>query len=430
MRPTIGGSKISAGYRYYRWMTLYTPNFDGVKRLDAQIASLEGAQRNETASILQSIRNEYADAVRRETLLQESYQQQVGRVTKQGEIAIQYGILKREVDTNRQLYNILMQRAAEAKVASALRASGARLVDAAKVPMRPFRPNRLMNLLWGATVGLLLGLGIVTIQDRSDQRIRQPRDLSFHLSVPQLGSIPRFRTLLAPPDERLGAEAGLVRIANDPAGSFPAIAMATWNHRTSVEAEAYRAVLTSILFSQAANRTPQVIVVTSAQSREGKTTLVTNLAAALAQMKRTVLLVDASRERGLHQVFGLADDYGLSDVLDLPEITPSLLAYVTHATPLPGVSLVATGPRETSALDLLYAMAPLLGELRQSYDTLLIDAPSLSELPDARVFGRMADGAILVVRAGETTREVAQTAASRLQDDGTVLLGTVLNQSN
>lgn len=411
-------------------VTLYTPNFDGVKRLDAQIASLEAAQRNETASLLQGIRNDYADATRRESLLQESYHMQVGRVTKQGEIAIQYGILKREVETNRQLYNTLMQRAAEAKVASALRASGARLVDAAKVPLRPFRPNRVMNLLWGATMGLLLALGFITARDRFDQRIRQPRDLSFHLAVPQLGSIPRFQSVLAPPLARLGGEAGLVRIATDPAGSLPAIAMATWNRRTSAEAEAYRAVLTSILFSQAASRTPQVIVVTSAQSGEGKTTLVTNLAAALAQMKRTVLLVDASRERGMHEVFGLSDDYGLSDLLDLPEISPNLLAYVTHSTPLPGVSLVATGPRETSALDLLYAMSPLLSELRKSYDTLLVDAPSLSELPDARVFGRMADGVILVVRAGETTRDVAQSAATRLQDDGTILLGTVLNQSN
>ena len=170
----------------------------------------------------------------------------MGQVTKQGEIAIQYGILKREVDTNRQLYNTLMQRAAQAKVASALRASSARLVDPASVPARPSRPNRLLNLLWGASAGLLLGLVFVTARDR--------------------------------------------------------------------------AVL-------------------------------------------TVLLVDASRERDLHRVFAVTGNYGLSDLIDLPEINPSLLAYVTHSTSLPGVSLVATGPRESSALDLLYAMAPLLAEL-------------------------------------------------------------------
>lgn len=411
-------------------VTIYTANFDGVRRLDNQIAALENAWRTESAALLQAIKNDYHDALLRERLIQESYQGQVGQVTKQGDIAIQYGILKREVDTNRQLYNTLMQRAAEAKVASALRASSARVVDAAKVPTLPVRPSRLMNLLWGSTAGLLLALVLVTVRDRADQRIRQTRDLRFHLQVPQLGAIPRFRALLATPDERLGAEAGLVRIESDPTGGLASIAMTTWNHRTSAEAEAYRAVLTSILFSQAAGRIPQVIVVTSPQPADGKTTLVTNLAAALAQMKRSVLLVDASRERGLHRVFGLEDNYGLSDVLDLPEITPALLAYVTHETPLPGVALVATGPRETSALELLYAMAPLLGQLRKSYDTLLIDAPSLSELPDARVFGRMADGAILVVRAGETTRDTAQTAAARLQEDGTVLLGTVLNQSS
>lgn len=411
--------------------TIYTPNFDGVKRLDAQIAALETAQRHETSSLLQAIRNDYADAIRRETLLQDSYQRQVGQVTKQAEIAIQYGILKREVDANRQLYNTLMQKAAEAKVASALRASSARLVDAANVPLRPTRPSRLLNLLWGASAGCLMGLVLVTVRNRADRRIHLPADLAFHLAVPQLGAIPRFLLTAAGEPQRLSARAGIVRLAADGPlnGSFAAGAMTTWNHRTSAEAEAFRAVLTSILFSQVAGRVPQVIVVTSAQPGDGKTTLVTNLAAALAHMNRTVLLVDASRERGLHRVFDLSEDYGLSDLIDLPEINPSLLAYVTHSTPMPGVSLVASGPRESSALDLLYAMAPLLAELRHSYDTLIIDAPPISELPDARIFGRLADGVVLVVRAGETTRDTAQTAALRLQQDGTVLLGTVLNQS-
>ena len=310
-------------------ITVFTPNFDGVKRLDAQIASLETAQRNENASLLQAIRNDYSDAVRREALLQDSYHQQVGQVTKQGEIAIQYGILKREVDTNRQLYNTLMQRAAQAKVASALRASGARLVDPASVPARPSRPNRLLNLLWGASAGLLLGLVFVTARDRADRRIHQPHHLAFHLPVPQLGSIPRFLALPLPPHERLGARAGIVRVTppadhlGDPHDRFTNAALATWLRRNSAEAEAYRAVLTSILFSQAAGRVPQVIVVTSAQPGDGKTTLVTNLAAALAHMNRTVLLVDASPERDLHRVFGVTDNYGLSDLIDLPEINPA-----------------------------------------------------------------------------------------------------------
>ncbi|MBY0508268.1 MAG: polysaccharide biosynthesis tyrosine autokinase [Bryobacteraceae bacterium] len=399
--------------------TIYTPNFDGIKRLDAQINTLETAWRNEATALLQSVKNDYQDSVARERLLRDSYQEQVGEVTKQGEIAIQYDILKREVDTNRQLYNTLMQRAAEAKVASALRASSGRLVDPATVPYRRARPSLLLNLIWGATAGFLGGLVFVTVRNRADQRIHSTRD--FVSAVPQLGVIPRFRP-------RLHAEAGLIRVDANPHG--PAhLALTTWNHRVSREADAYRSVLTSILFSPAAGRVPQVIVVTSPQSGDGKTTLVTNLAAALAQMQRSVLLIDGSRERGLHEVFGLSDNYGLSDLMDLPEVNPSLLSYVTHATPIPGVSLVASGPREGSALDLLYAMSPLLSDLRRAYDVLLIDAPSIHELPDARVFGRLADGVILVVRAGETTRDAAQAAASRLQDDGTVLLGTVLNQS-
>ena len=120
-------------------------------------------------------------------------------------------------------------------------------------------------------------------------------------------------------------------------------------------------------------------------------------------------------------------NFGLSDLVDLPGVQTDLFQYVTHPTPMPGVSLVATGPKETGALELMYSMTPLLAEMRGGYDVILIDSPSLCDLPDARVFGRMSDGVILVVRAGETTREVAQAAASRLKEDGSILLGTVLN---
>ena len=407
-------------------LTVYTPDFDGVKRLESQLAVIDATLRSESAAVLQGIRTDYNDSIRREQLLQESYENQVTKVNQQGSIAIQYGILKRDVDTNRLLYNTLMQKAAEAKVVSALRASSARLVDRAQTPLKPYRPSLLLNMMWGSTAGLLMGLVLVTALERSDDRIRKPGDLAFHLDAPELGVIPQLRS-----QEPRRIDKGYIYADHQhdtresralASGKLP-----TWNNPSSMEAESFRSVLTSILFSREAGRAPQVIVVTSAMAAEGKTTLVMNLAAVLSQMKRRVLLIDAARERGLHKWLGLEGNFGLSDLVDLPGVQMDLFQYVTHPTPMPGVSLVATGPKETGALELMYSMTPLLAKMRGEYDLILIDSPSLCDLPDARVFGRMSDGVILVVRAGETTREVAQAASSRLKEDGSILLGTVLN---
>ena len=408
-------------------MTVFTPDFDGVRRIDSQIASLEVSLRTETTSLLQGIRNEYDDAIRRESLLQDGYRDQVGRVTEQAGIAIQYGILKREADTSRELYNVMLQRTAEAKVASAMRASIARLVDPAKAPPRPFRPSTLLNFAWGATAGLLLGLVLVTARDRSDRRIKAPGDLSMRLNLAELGSVPLVKPLAL--NSALGGESGIVKVDGATPGRLESVAFETWNRRSSPAASSYRAVLTSILFSQQAGRTPQVIVVTSASRGEGKTALVANLAAALAQAKQTVLLVDAAGNRSLQSVFHHSNDYGLSDILDLPGDSSDLLPYITSATCMEGVSLVATGPKDTSALDLLYAqsMGRILEQMRQAYDVVLIDTAALDESPDARVFARMADGVVLAVRAGQTTLDAAQSVAARLQEDGSLLLGTVLN---
>ncbi len=404
-------------------MTVYTPDFAGVKRLDSQIASLETSLRNESKTVLQGIRNDYDDAVRREGLLQEGYRNQVGQVTQQAGIAIQYGILKREADTSREIYKTMLQRSAEAKVASALHASTARLVDGANPPSRPFSPNAILNLAWGATAGLLLGLVLGMARDRSDRQVTQPGDLALRLNLAELGSVPPVRPVAL----TAISESALTRLSGktDP---LEGVALETWNNRSGPAAASYRAVLTSILFSQEAGRSPQVIVVTSASKGEGKTALIVNLAAAIAQTKQTVLLVDASTDCRLQKVFHHSNDCGLLDLLEEHGENSDLLPYVTHPTPIQGVDLVMTGSADRSALDMLYAegMGMMIEQMRRAYDVVLIDTPALSESPDARVLGRMGEGVVLVVRAGESL-DSAQAVAARLQEDGTVVLGTVLN---
>ena len=415
-------------------MTVYTPDFEGVKRLDSQIGSLASAQRFESNAILQAIKNDYTDALKRERLLQASYQDQFLKVTEQSGIAIQYGILKRAVDTNRDLYNTLLQRTAEAKIAAALRASGARVVDPARTPRLPFKPSRILNLLWGATAGMLMGLLIVTIRSNTHPSGSQgARELATHLGLPELGAVPKITMVgTANAAQRWGVEAGFVRIPGQDPSAADGVAMMTWNNRASREANSFRSILTSILLSRQTARTPQMIVVTSARRGEGKTTVIANLAAALSQMGRTVLLVDASPDRRLHELFQAAREAGLNDVLELPGENSSLLPYVTRETFWNNVSLISTGNQETNALDLLYApgMAPILMEMRRNYDVILIDTPAIDDHPDARILAKMSDGVVLVVRDGEGRLQAATSASQRLQEDGAIVLGTVLNKAS
>ena len=414
-------------------VTVFTPDFDGVKRLDAQIAGLETDQRRESTSILQAIKNDYDDSLRRERLLETSYQDQFSKVTEQAGIAIQYGILKRAVDTNRDLYNNLLQRTAEAKVASALRASGARVVDPARLPRLPYRPSRILNLLWGGTAGLLLGLVLSAFRGELRAHAFAAKTLAIQMGIPDLGSIPKIT--MADIAQLRGSESGFIRIpGRDPSAVDAAgPGMLSWTRPQSSEATCVRAILASILLSRAAagNATPHVILVTSANAREGKTTLVSNLAALLSQMGRKVLLLDASPDRRLHHFFRIAGNGGLQDVLEIPGENAELLPYVTSQTFWNGVSLVSIGNENANALDLMYApaMGPILLEMRRNFDVVLIDAPALDNLQDARILGKMADGTVVVYEHGEGRLQAALATADRLRADGTVVLGTVLNKA-
>jgi capsular exopolysaccharide synthesis family protein len=406
-------------------IAVYKPDFDGIKRLDEQIRTLESALRTENATILQGIRSDYNDSVRREKLLEDSYAQQISKVSEQAASAIQYGILKREADTNFELYNTMLQRAAEARVASAMRASNARVVDLAKVPRRPYRPSWLLNLSWGATAGLLFGLVLGTGRERYDRRIKNPGDLSVHLKVPELGVVPTIRAITA---THAGSPRTKALVRQEAATE---VALATWNRAKSPVANSFRAIVTSIVFSNELGKTPQVITITSARPGEGKTTVATNIAAVLAHVKRKVLLIDGDlRQPRLHAIFNQVNDYGFADLLTIPGDNSDLLSYVTRQTPLPNVWLATPGPEQSGALHLLYSsgMGALMERAREEFDMILIDAPSMMDVPDARILGRISDGVILVVEAGTTDRNAAKAATARLQQDGVPVLGTVLNR--
>ena len=175
------------------------------------------------------------------------------------------------------------------------------------------------------------------------------------------------------------------------------------------------------------------MVITSANPSEGKSTVVSNLGIAVAEVNQKVLLIDADlRKPRLHDVFNLNNDNGLSDLLRSKEIVSAALAGAIQQTHVSDLYVLTSGSATAAATSLLYSnrMPELLEKLSAEFETIFIDTPPMLQIPDARVLGRMVDRVIMVVRAGKTTRDAAMAARQRFSEDGTQMLGTILNDWN
>ncbi|OLC99409.1 MAG: hypothetical protein AUH86_02560 [Acidobacteria bacterium 13_1_40CM_4_58_4] len=315
-----------------------------------------------------------------------------------------------------------------------MRDSNVLVVDRAKPPLLPYRPSFPMNSAIGLFSGLFLGFGFVILRDRLDRRITAPGDAQAYLDLPELGVIPFDQGGLA------GQIAGRLHshrptrtltsdTAPDSSANWPELA--TWKRKPSFLAECARTTLTSILLPSQNGDCPGVVVLTSPSSGDGKTTVACNLAIAMAEIGRKVLLIDGDLRRPrLHKVFGAPNNWGLSDVLwgDTPlETLP--ISHLVRETEVAGLSLLPGGSCGITPTNLFYSprMARFLKRMRKEFEMVMIDAPPMIHLADARVLGRHADGVILVMRAGQTTTESALYASQRFAEDGTRVLGTVLN---
>jgi capsular exopolysaccharide synthesis family protein len=405
----------------------FTSAHPRVKRVEAQIASLQSALASESGNIVRRIRNEFEAARRRESLLAADYANQARLMSEQADKVTHYNILKREVDTIRQLYDNMLQRVKEAGIASALRASNVRIVDAAVPPAAPYKPDLFNNTVFGLLVGFFLGLGFIVLRDRADRTIQEPGDAAFYLGVPELGLIPS-----AVADPLRGRRLLSVSSAS-PQSDSDSLAMVTWERKPCAMAESFRSAITSILFTPREGERPHVVVLASPAPKEGKTTILTNLGIAMAEINERVLLIDADlRKPRLHHVFDLPNDVGLGDLLRRKEALHGSLNGAIRPTSVPGLSVLTSGPSGESDTALLYSarLSELIKALRQQFDTILIDTPPMLTMADARVIGRFADAVILVARANQTSRDAIQAALRRFLEDGTPVLGTILNDWN
>ena len=428
--------------QYAQLRISFTPQHAEVRRVQAQITLMQATLEKERANILRRIKNDYEAAQHREKLITASYMSQVKLVADQAEKTTHYGILKREVDTTRDLYQTMLQRMKEASVASALRASNIRVVDPAEPSSIPYKPDVYRFITMGLLSGILLGVGLVVLRERADRTLHDPGDIAYYLHLPELGVVPTASLDLTQRGMRLstpvrhhGSAYGSIGKEAEAEVLDGRVELVTWVRKKSLIAESFRTTLTSILFSAHDGDRPKVLVLTSASPKEGKTTVAANIAIALAEINHKVLIVDADLRRPrMHSVFEVNNDgNGLSELLLSPTaLEASTIVAAARPTPIPRLFVLPSGKARLNATSLLHSerLPELVTLLRKEFDTVVIDTPPMVNIPDARVMARLADGVILVLRSALTTRDAALLAKQRFVDDGIPLMGTILNNWN
>lgn len=409
----------------------FTPEYSKVARIQAQITSLDAAFAKQRANVLSRIKNEYDTAERREKLLTADYSAQSKFVSDQSEKAIHYGILKREVDTGRQLYDGMLQKVKEYGVASAMQASSVRVVDAAEAPVFPYKPDYTRNSGLGLLAGLFLGVAFVIVRERADRSIQAPGEMAQYVDAPELGIIPSASLDLKQVHYYSKRQRRL-RHEEAESGERRRMELVTFQHKPSLVAESFRAAVASILFSGENGNHPRVIVMTSPAPKEGKTTVASNLALALVEINRRVLVIDADlRKPRMHDIFGVSNAQGLTTVLKAEGPLNGQPGIVCE-TVYPGLFVMPAGPSEVGIHNMLYSprLPEIIARFRKEFDAVIIDTPPVMHMSDARVLGRLADGVIVVVRAGRTTRDTVQSTVARFSEDGTRVIGTILNDWN
>jgi capsular exopolysaccharide synthesis family protein len=398
-----------------------------VIKLRAQIADAEAGLKASAQNSTSRENNELTAARHREALLDAAYRAQQASVSSDLQKAEQVSLLRKEVDSEQQLYQTLLQKAKEAGFASALQASTIRVVDPARVPHFAASPRRSLAGGAGLAMGGLFGVGLAFYRERNNKLFRGPGDTERFLSIPELGVIPAASAL---PARTFGLPRRALTLTAGSEAYGQAVKQTRWNDNFSLSAEAYRNTTLSILLSDQGKRS-RSYVVSSPNVGEGKTTVVANLGVAMSKSRLRVALIDADLRRpNLHNAFGIKNERGLRDVLRGEiDLETTALEDLLQATPLSNVAVLPAGQGKEDVVELLHSsyFGALLARLSRDFDVILIDSPPVLHMADARILAAESDGAILIFRSRITTREQAATARDRFTHDGVRLVGTILN---
>jgi capsular exopolysaccharide synthesis family protein len=408
--------------QYTEGLNQYGPNFPKVQRVQAQLKEVEDQIARESKGIVLQLESDYREAKQREELIRQALELQKAETNNMAEKMVQYNILKRESEADKTLYEGLLTKLKEAGISEGLKSSNLRVVDPAMIPSYPARPAKARNIALAFLVGLVGGIGLALLREYLDNTVKTPDDIETLTRLPSLAVVPTFGDGESN-KRRMGIFGG-----PSTNGHEKRIELVAQHLPKSQMSEAFRALRTALLLSQP-DRPPQVILVTSALPREGKTTAAANLAVTLAQLGDKTVLVDADlRKPGVGRLLNLGTGKyaGLSSYL--AGVSTLDLVTVPHPA-IPNLSAIPTGPLPPNPADLLssHKLADAIAELRTKYKFVVIDSPPIMAATDAVILSVQADGVLLVVRSGETPKEAFTRTCDLLTSVKSRLLGVVLN---
>ena len=403
-------------------MNQYGPNFPKVQRLQAQLKDYDQSIEKGKKNVLDVLESDYREAQQRESLLMQALDQQKTETNQMAERLVEYNILKREAEANKTLYDGLMTKLKETAISQGLRSSNIRVVDPAMIPSAPARPAKTRNISLAVLVGLVGGIGLALMREYLDNTVKNPDDVESLARLPSLAVVAQF-TGSNGTGKRSGPLLGFSSNGHD-----RRIELVAHHLPKSQWSEAFRALRTSILLSQA-DHPPQVILVTSALPREGKTTTAANLAVTLAQLGDSTVIVDADlRKPGIGRLLNMDNGKyaGLSSYL--AGVSSLDLVSVPHPA-IPNLVAIPTGPLPPNPADLLssHRLVEAIAELRTKYKFIIIDSPPILAATDAVILSVQTDGVLLVVRSGATPKEAFTRTRDLLSSVKCRLLGVVLN---
>jgi succinoglycan biosynthesis transport protein ExoP len=409
---------------YAEALNQYGPNYPKVQRLAAQQKELDEDLAKQRNLMVETIKTEFDTARSHVAILQEALDRQKAEANDLAEKLVNYHILQHEADSNKQLYDGLLQKLKEAGISAGLRSSNIRVVDPALAPTSPSRPQKARNISLAFLVGLVGGVGLAIFREYLDNTVKSPDDIESLTGLPSLAVVPSLPGL----NGHHGKLSRLAREAAPTAALGPRVELLSYVQPKSQISEAFRALRTSLLLSQA-EHPPQVILVTSALPREGKTTAAVNLAVTLAQLGDRTLLMDSDlRKPGVRRALNLtiSKEAGLSSYLAGVSTLDEVL--IPHPT-ISNLTALTTGPVPPSPADLLssHKMREAITEVRRRFKFVVIDSPPVMAATDAVILSALTDGVLLIVRSGETPKEAFTRTRDLLAAVKCRLLGVVLN---
>jgi len=406
----------------------FGPEHPNLVNAQLDIRTTEAQLATSRQALESKLKGDYELAVRDEQSLKTAFDKAKTEAVTQNQAAIQFNILKTEVDTAKSMYTDFLQKTSQAKVEVAQQHNNMRLIQPARVPGGPVGPARFRTIMIGLFLSLLGGVGLAYFLEYLDNTIKTVEDVGRYTQLPALGVIPALASSPAPRRLNGARRRNLIvgRERERHARDFPTASekLTVFDNRSSA-AEAYRVVRTSMLLS-AAGAPPKTILVTSGQAGEGKTTTVVNTAISLAQLGSSVLIIDCDLRRpATHKIFGIQVDNGLSTYLSQNAEIEDLIQKLQ----IPNLSLLPCGPIPPNPAELISSakMRNLLSLLATRYDHILIDSPPLINVTDPVILSSLVDGVIMVVHGGKSPRTIVQRARQELLGVGAKIFGVVLN---